>query len=513
MNNFAALLLAVTMLMPSYSTYSEVGKDRTHQVSIDVDRNGEVDFTLAVAGWTNSVEPEIKRTEYAQAVYTTYSYQNKNTSFQLTIVETKQGEVLYFAEQGKSRLPVDTVVTLVMEDQSKSYHYLQPKWPDTKTTFEGEWKRWIPKSPTDPLPLRPVYIDGKELFARLGSVEQYMPQGFTVYKKQKTEAVTRKQEEDRNVFSFRLSGGSVTQSKTWGMLSHRPLVMWGNPKAENIALQLDQDTFRKLASDGLYDITPTTYKPSSSQSYYRNPANISGLHHVYNAWQPKAFGSLAYGMLTHLAYTALQNQNASGYWETKPMSAWLNTDYRIGYNYFDNRRNADNVTFLLRYNRLYPDPAIQQALNKFDSFLYRYMDETHLKTSETGYLLPDYVDQMLRRVSHTSLNHHLAVLNYLLESQLFAPSEQKKTYIGRLLQGVADTEERWIMKDSNLYYALYRDLTPHPSKDYKVLTLEDLLLTRALMLQLGMFPHDSIDRLIASKQSWLEQQPVSTLKP
>ncbi|UFJ40525.1 hypothetical protein LOK74_21270 [Brevibacillus humidisoli] len=472
-------------------------------IQLDLNEDGTPEYLISVERRFSSMS--IEQETYQHIAYTHYLFReagHTDATFQLTIAKTPQQDAMFFARQGETMWPMATTVTIQANETGLAYRYVENK---DQETFLGEWTTWQSAESTAVLPLRPVYMQGNRLHARLGPVNVFEPQGHTVLKQINRVAPQRILNQYDTRCQFQLPGNEQTVSETWGILTHRPLVNWAFPRATDNARKIDIDTFRKLLFDGLYDVTPLTYSPSSKESYYRNPANISGLYHVNDASQAQ-YGSLVQVILTHLAYRAVNEQNEQGYWPTYPQSTWLFTDYQIDAKYFDNRRNADNATFLLRFNRQYPDPLFEESLKKWEAFLYYYIDQTGLQTSNQGYLIPDYVDSTFTHFSHTALNHQMAIINYLLESNLYNPDETKRRYIQALLQGIEDTQDRWIKPDSDLYYALYRDLRPHSYPDYHSLTLEDMMLTQSLLRQNHLQTSQALDKLIQSKQAWMEVQ-------
>ncbi|MBO8164859.1 MAG: hypothetical protein H0Z34_14255 [Brevibacillus sp.] len=506
MKKILGLIAALCLIAPGSDGYAFPGD--YPPIKLDLNEDGTPEYVITVDGGGRFANLRIEQDNHPHMSYTHYTFEEAGhaaASFRLTIAKTPEQDVLFFAQQEESAWPVQTMVTIQANEPNFTHRYVEAK---DKETFLGDWNIWQSAEQQAVLPLRPVYLQGNRLHARLAPVDTFQPQGHTVLKLVEKTAVERIAGASDTRYRLHLSGGKQSVSHTWGILTHRPLVQWGLPRAVDIARKIDIDTFRKLLFDGLYDVTPLTYSPSSPESYYRNPANISGLYHVYDASQPQ-YGSLTKVILTHLAYTAVKNQHVWGYWPTHPKSTWLHTDYGIGADYFDNRRNADNATFLLRFNRQFPDSQFADALHKWESFLFDYIDRTGLRTANQGILLPDYVDSTMTLVSHTALNHQMAVINYLLESHLYEPNAKKLVYIQSLLKGIEDTQDRWIKPDSDLYYALYRDLRPHPYPDYYSLTLEDMMLTQSLLRQNRMPTSQALDKLIQAKKAWMEAKRLA----
>jgi hypothetical protein len=213
-----------------------------------------------------------------------------------------------------------------------------------------------------------------------------------------------------------------------------------------------------------------------------------------------------------IGYMSLPRQNQQGYWPTSPASKWLEKDYGIGYNYYDNRRNADQAVFLLELYRKYPDEKFRTAINKHVQFLYGVIEPKSIKTSKQGLLYTDYTDFRSNKLSHSSLNHHLAVTNLLLKWHLLSGDEKAKELALRMVQGVVDTKHLWVKENKDLVYALFPNLTPHPYPDYFSLTLSDLQLTQALLKKATGKENEHLQYLINQKIEWINMQKKNLIQ-
>jgi len=489
---FCCLLFALSFLLERKVSAEERS---SAAYPLDVDKDGMQEYRLEAKGWITSVTPVVTSNTYEHAVYTHYHYKKNGRSFHLTFAQMENGSVLYFVRYTASSKaePVQLQITALDTDIN------QTAWLTT-----GKEKGWKKTSQISDSFSSSLYIDANHLFYRIGKVDAHKPLGYTVYTEQPQAEAKVKHMKLRfgHLFSLTLSANANTESTTWGMLSAVPLIRWDNQQAAAKAALLEFEYDKKLREDGAYYLNETTYRPYEPYSFYRNPANGDGLR-ALSFLSGQENGVWFVNVASHLAYASLRTQTSEGYWETQPRSEWLHKEYNIGYRYMDNRRNADNATFLLRFNQAMPDPAIKQALRKWDMYLERYSTQHGMKVGQNGLFLPDYVGGAGSKQTHTSLNHQAANMNYLYEAFVYDGDEQKKQLADRLLEGIVATKNRWVKPDHNLYYALYPNLKPHAYPDYAYLTRDDLALSQYLLNKIYGEPSADLQFLIDSKNEWL----------
>ncbi|BAU29031.1 hypothetical protein DFP93_103121 [Aneurinibacillus soli] len=459
--------------------------------SLDVTNDRKTDYTISLLGWPQTVPPVIHTVNYPHASYTYYRYQSNKRTFELVLARINNGDVLYFAKQDPTTRRATVSVQIQASDTSTV---------SASILREKKWERIkLPASASTPF-----YVQGSSLAYRIGSVTSCTPLGYSTFaeKRAKRPSVAIEKSAQSITYTVPLPAEKNISASTWGILAGQPLLAFENKDAARAAAAIEFDTIRKLDVDGSYSRTPdATYEPYTSTSFYLNPANLEGLQAVQ--YLDKSYGSLFYDIATHLAYSAIRNQNEYGYWPTQPRSSgWLYEDYKIGFAYMDNRRNADNATFLLRYAHFTKDDAVWACLQKWDHYHTWYMNTYSLKTGKEGWLIPDYVDEQ-GHLSHTSLNHQVANLNYLLESYVYTQNSAKKQQAITLLRGIEDTKARWVMPNHNLYYALSQNLHPLPQRDYLELTRNDLLLSQYLLNRATGTKSTDIQWLITEKNKWL----------
>ncbi|WCK55760.1 hypothetical protein PP175_07415 [Aneurinibacillus sp. Ricciae_BoGa-3] len=456
-------------------------------------------YHIELAGWASLVKPQITTEHYEHATYTHYYYRSSGREFRLTTAAIDNGDVLYFA-RNFDRAPINQVLLKITAADPAVVRVALPIAGKI-----GSWKT----APSLPTTIHtPLYVDGRRLYYRIGNASVFHPLGYTVLqeKKQAEKPASIIRNNAGVTYSIPLPSSQTTLAETWGILSAKPLVKWDQDEAASQAMNIGFDNGKMLSLDGAYSPDETTYTPYQPGSFYRNPANGEGLHSLpyLNA---SDYGTIFNDVATHLGYCAVKTQNTEGCWPTYPRSNWLYSEYKTSYTYIDNRRNADNATFLLRLLKNRSDDAIAHALTKWDAYQKSYILKTGLKIG-SGLLIPDYVGGVNASISHTALNHQAANMNYLYERYLQTNDPDKKVLADLLLKGIENTAPRWVKSDHDLYYALRRNLSPHPNPDYYELTRDDLDYSQSLLLLINGVPSEKIQYLIDEKNTWIAAHPV-----
>lgn len=451
-------------------------------------------FSLSLEGWVQNVEPSVHTTSYAHATYQTYRYEKPGHSFKLSLIRLENGDVLYFArnEKGTDKGRVQ----LNIEVQHKGTFEVRTVHPDIQRMNLPDHLK------------KTIFVDGASWSYRIGSVRTFTPLGYTVHHEHtdRVKAVRVKRERETVSYQIPFHDPHNAIVETWGVLSGHPLLDWDHEGMSRFVKTVDDPNRRWLRMDGMYTKLPYyqnryDYEPGTATSFYRNPANVEG--ETYAHYLKTAKFRYVHDLLTHWAYSAVENQNDAGYWYTYPKSRWLDQDYGIGYTYMDNRKNIDNASFLRLFQQWRPDEAVRQALHRFDAYHADYIRRHGIDVSGNAVLLPDYVDEDGTGISHISLNHHVANMNYLYNRYRSTGQDSYKKRGERLLYGISTTVSLWLKENHNLHYALNSDLHSLGVPDYHRLTLNDL--TKAQRLLQDVYGHTSphIQRLIEAKNQYL----------
>lgn len=453
-------------------------------------------YDIRLQGWVEEVEPVTRTEEYEHATYVHDDYYLDGNHFRLTTIKMAHGDTLYFA-RNYSGAP-NNIVTLQIVAKESAISKVMNLNHENKT-----WEKVNHKIASFS---NALYVDGEKLSYRIGKIDTFLPLGHSVFQsiKPNEQEISRQSGRKKITYSIPLEATEDTLSETWGILATQRIINWDNEKAVKLASNIEFDDKKKLAVDGAYYLTPDSYRPYRENSYYLNPANLDGLRSLdYVA--DDSHGSLFKDISTHIAYSALRNQNSDGFWPTLPLSEWLKSEYNIGYAYMDNRRNVDNATFLLRYYLLNPDPYLLKTIEAWNRYHLSYIDQHKIPIENGGIFIPDYVDGNEKSETHSSLNHLAANLNYLLESYLFTKDIEQLEYAKQLLLGIKNTKYLWVAPDHNLYYSLSQDLKPNPLDDYDTLTRDDLMETQSLLQKVLGKTDEDIQYLIDQKNMWIEK--------
>jgi len=130
----------------------------------------------------------------------------------------------------------------------------------------------------------------------------------------------------------------------------------------------------------------------------------------------------------------------------------------------------------------------------------RLLLETILKE---GVLTPDYFSTHHNENTHTSLNHQLAIINYLLRSFIQTDKTEYKDLALKYLSTIEKIGTDWIKENKDLYYQINAK-GEFKGIDYTTLTLEDLLVTQGLLEEIGNKKSKVLDKLINSKYQYLK---------
>ena len=301
-------------------------------------------------------------------------------------------------------------------------------------------------------------------------------------------------------FSFPIDSGVI--GEIWYVSSPEALADWNNSTHFD-TLKQDLAISRRFSWDGYYFPTPSSYTPYSETMLYRQPSNYAGSSFARYGSFPAAF-DLGYVFV----YTCMQNQNDKNYWYTGPKSAWLASDFSIGANFYDTRFNTDFAESLIYAYKRYNNDKFLFAATKYCEYFIEHANTRSYTTPNGGILVQDYDYDYNHIDTHCSLNHQLAELNFLYTMYNLTREEKYKTYADKMLKGIEDTQNEWVLEDNNLNYALYYTGTTNTMVDYPYLTYNDLLNTKVLYKQIYGKENATIEYLIKCKKTWMDNNSI-----
>ena len=291
----------------------------------------------------------------------------------------------------------------------------------------------------------------------------------------------------------------------WYMESTSRLVDWSTMKSFDELLPHDLSQTRRWSYDGYYFQTPSNYNPGGQDILYKHPSNYTGA-----SFTKYAMNLLSKNLGYIMTETCMKNQNQLGYWETGPQSDWLYTDFKIGAGFYDTRFNTDFATSLLYAYQNYNNKEFLTSAVKYAEFFLQFIQSDSYTTQNGGILVADYgYHKATHEKTHVSLNHQLAEMNFLYEIYNITGEKRYLETADKMLIGIEDTRNQWVLSDGNLNYALYYTKNTNKMEDYPYLTYNDLFQTKALLNKLFKKTNDTIEFLMASKKMWMDNNNVT----
>ena len=289
-----------------------------------------------------------------------------------------------------------------------------------------------------------------------------------------------------------------TIGEIWMLQSANKLADWSNINHFN-TLKQDLGINRRFSWDGYYFPTPSNYTPYSPTMLYRQPSDYSGASFTKYGSFPAPF-ELGYVF----TYTCMGNQNTDGYWPTGPKSGWLATDFNIAAGFYDTRFNTDFGCNLIDAYKRYNNTQFLMAACKYAEFFLEHAEKNSYVTTNGGLLVEDYGYKFEHTKTHISLNHQLAEMNYLYRLYNITKEERYKEMADRMLKGVEDTKDQWVLANNNLNYALYYLANTNTMVDYPYLTYNDLKEAQELYMQShNNAKNETLQYLMDCKMEWM----------
>lgn len=414
----------------------------------------------------------------------------------LTCQDLRHGGFLFFVES--RNLTVDNNVcqgrlTLLGPHPTEGRTLV---YPDGKRVVgQSTWDNISPTQLISQLPPGIAFLDGKAKSMVLGPVDQFTYMENGVYQEVNTFPISVKRYTDRSEFSFPLADTNGGIIRFWGVIHNEHLAVWEDETVVSSIQRADLNKARKFWLDGVYDLVPSSYKPTHPEAFWRCPAQ-----HVGRLFVPKA-SPFTHAIAVSSMYSTIRTQNRSGYWPTEPQSEWLAEEYGFGPNFYDTRFNTDAALYLLEAYQKYGEESALNAARRYADFLCRFADQYAYLSKNGGYLVPDYQASTGEYRTHTSLNHLLAEMNFLYYMYLATDEVEYRNTADLMLLAVKDTCEEWIKKSGELWYARLPN-GEYGYQDYPTLTLNDLRESQNLITRIYGASDPDLARLISSKEAY-----------
>jgi hypothetical protein len=288
------------------------------------------------------------------------------------------------------------------------------------------------------------------------------------------------------------------------LTSSEALVNWEQENTENLWKNYRNAGSGRWCYDGYYFEAPTTYVPAGDDVYYRSPAAYLLKSFAYQS----RYAHGAWDLAVCMADVMLAQQNAKGFWPTLSESLWLSGSYGIGAGFYDTRFNSDLLEILVYLHNVHPSETYTTAMESYCDFYAAFAAEYGVETTNGGLLVPDYWDEDMATIPHTSLNHQLAECKVLYEMADILERDDLTALADRLLQGVRNTGLAWVRSDENLHYSVSHDGV-YGGTDYPYLTYNDLYALQKLLTDRGEDPDPTLAALMEHKKAWMDANGVT----
>lgn len=311
------------------------------------------------------------------------------------------------------------------------------------------------------------------------------------------------------VFEYEIPLQDAIYADMFRLTSPEQLIDWQNEVMQSIWKGYDLTHDNRFCMDGYYYVTPENYLPSGKDYYWRNPSAYISCKFITTGGS-RAAEDLGISMLDMLS----QNINKAGYFDSLPVSLWLNKDYDIRGGFFDTRFNCDIFeAYLIAYQKFGIPEFLKYAVD-FGGFFASHAENSHfsfVRYDFEGWLVEDYAHPEGNKPSHVSLNHQVREIILLYRLSEATNEKGWADLAFRLLEGIRFTADDWIREDSNLNYAHLPDGS-YGLADYPYLTYNDLYdLRRVLRAQTGK-NDEYIQRLMDAKQLWMDKNGITGYK-
>ena len=268
-----------------------------------------------------------------------------------------------------------------------------------------------------------------------------------------------------------------------------------------------------VSFDGNYTKLPYSIDPFEKDAYGRN----LGYQIEKYLWEKnKQNKNILYDSYTLSSVHTLENyipRYNQSIWLTEYTSTWLDT-YGIKSYYVDTRHNDTIAAYLSSISKKYNDEHIKQMSLYYANYLMTEYKNNNMLKTEYGKLFADYYSNHHTKKTHSSLNHQLAIVNYLINSYIETKNEEYKKIAIVNLKTIENIGNKWIKQNGDLFYQM-DEKGNFSGEDYKELTLDDLVTTQNLLQKVGIKKSQKLNNLIMSKIKYLnsiDYECSSTLK-
>jgi len=249
-------------------------------------------------------------------------------------------------------------------------------------------------------------------------------------------------------------------------------------------------------------------EPFTKEGYGKNIGKIieKDTHELSYNDNSLFFKAASKNAIYNLYHYTAQNTKDKGVWFTNYTSTWLSKDYNIKAFYIDTRLNETIGYMLLElYNETKSQKYYTSFLNYADFIVKAWNEESYMIGNNR--ILPDYFSDNNKIKTHSSLNHQLALINYLFKA--FDITKEKEYYntAKEILNGIIGFKDKWIRDNKDLWYEI-NSKGEFIGTDYEIVTLDDLLFTQIYLEKFDGKINEELTRYIDSKIEYLKSQKI-----
>lgn len=289
----------------------------------------------------------------------------------------------------------------------------------------------------------------------------------------------------------------------WFLLSKDKLFSTDND-IENYAhfLNTNQTVSPWLTANGQYVKIPYSIEPYTKEGYGLNPGANHGSSELdeYTRTNNRLYYDLLLNKIKGLYNITRHND---GVWHTVYTSTYVYTPYGINAPYIDTRHNEGIANFLYAAGlKLNNKELLEDSLNYADYVVNEVKSGNTILITNDLYLMPDYFKDGNSVKTHASINHQLGTANYLLRAYQRINNKDYYDVGMSILKALSYQGNKWIKPDGDLWYRMNPDYS-FEGIDYKVLTLEDLLIVQETLEVIGEPKIEMFDNFIITKYNYL----------
>lgn len=316
------------------------------------------------------------------------------------------------------------------------------------------------------------------------------------------------------VSASRVKGGSLRVSvglaaskdlcERYFILSSRPIVT--ADATSSMVASVTASEAGWLDPNGTYKKAPYSIEPWTADGYVRSLLEMraDSLRAAYERTGAPLFEDL----LLNNAYSLALIRPADGLWRTDYTSTWVKGESGIVAPYIDTRHNegialaSTKIADALASHGQHAADSIRDWTPAYGQFLAGRAAASAVTTTTNGFYFADYYDASGVAKVHSSLNHSLGEMNYLLVQCGDSSATPLFDLAMKIKSAVDDSGEAWIAPNGDLWYQ--RDLNgAFEGIDYPTVTYFDLLNSQTLLERLAGGRDPILDELIASKSHYL----------